>query len=353
MQRLKPKRLSWRLAPVALSAVALAACNRSASHEQSGAKPSHTAVATSKDACSLLEPKEVEAVLGAPLATAPFLSRDGIPQYDGTACDYEDAGLHNITIDVTWRGGATVFGMYGAFQGLVDQTAVKGIVHVGEGSDVAGEWDEARVAGCCKFVALRGDQMIRVDVGGSKAPLAAAAKLADSALKRLDHTLSLRGLPNVKASIEFETANRPKPRDACALVSRAEAEALIGRLAGDPKSIDERCLYELAGEGGFAPTYVMKVRWTGGFSDFRQHNDIATTFAKAFTASLPLPGDRTEALGASVTGSDLAANSAWELAHVSITGLSAVKKDVLVSIDSESGRTDEAVKLMAKAMSKL
>src|SRR5262249_38744503 len=155
-----------------------------------------------------------------------------------------------------------------------------------DGSDLAGEWDEARVVGCCRFVVLRADQMVTVDVGGSKAPIAAAAKLADGALKRLDHPLSIRGRPNVKPAIAFETANRPKPRDPCALVSRAEAEALLGPLAGDPQSVDERCVYEHAIEGVFAPTYVMKVRWTGGFSDFRQHNDVAASFASAFTRSL-------------------------------------------------------------------
>jgi len=301
----------------------------------------------------LLEPKEAEGVLGAALATAPFLSRDGVPKYDGTACEYEDAGLHNITIDVEWEAGATRFKMYGLFQGLVDQTAVKGLVHLADGSELAGEWDEARVVGCCSFAALRGDQMVVVDVGGSKASIAAAAKLADSALKNLDHPLSFRGLSNVKAAIAFEAANRPAQRDSCALVSRAEAEALIGKLTGEPKPDDERCVYEHAVEGAFAPTYVMKIRWIGGFSDFRQHNDIFENITKGLTHNLPLPGDGREAIESSLRGSDLAANSAWELAHVSISGLSAVKKDVLISIDPQGGDSDGAVKLMAKAMSKL
>src|SRR5437868_4886961 len=77
---------------------------------------------------------------------------------------------------------------YGAFQGLVDQHA-KGLVHLADGTDLAGEWDEARVLGCCSFAALRGDQLVTVNVGGSKATIAVAASLADAALKRLDHRL--------------------------------------------------------------------------------------------------------------------------------------------------------------------
>lgn len=347
------RRVALPIACVGMGALTLTACGHSlSSREKSDATTAHVESAADKDACALLEPKEVEAVLGASLATPPFLSRDGIPRYDGSACQYEDANLHNISIDVEWKGGASAFKMSSVFQSLVNQTGAKGLVHIADGSDLTGEWDEARVLGCCSFVALRADQMVTVDVGGSTASIADAAKLADTALKRLDHILSTRGWPNVKSAIEYEAAHRPKPRDPCALVSRAEAEAIMGKLAGDPQSVDERCVYEHAIEGLFAPTYVVKVRWTGGFSDFRQHNDISEKFAKGFTGNLPLPIDEKSALASSVTGSDVPSNPAWELAHLSITGLSAVKKDVMVSIDPQGGPSDDAVKLMAKAMSK-
>jgi hypothetical protein len=361
-QRILSRRLSLRLACAGFSALALAACGRSSSSSDPSKTPatssSHETAGAEKDGCSLLDPKEVEAVLGAPLATPPFLSRDGVPQRDGSACEYQDANLHSITIDVEWDGGAMAFKMYGAFQGVVDRSAAKGLVHLADGADVAGEWDEARVVGCCIFVAMRGDQMVTIDVGSSKAPMAAAAKLADSALKRLDHVLPISGSPNVTSAVEYETAHRPKRRDPCALVSRAEAEALIGKLAGDPKSIgpddvEAKCVYEHALEGTFAPTYVLKVRWARGFSEFRQGNEIAASFAKGFTRSAPLSRGGKEAIESSVAGDDLAANPAWEVAHYSIMGLSAVKKDVLISIEPQGGRPDDAVKLMETAMSKL
>jgi hypothetical protein len=347
------------LACAALGALALAACGRSTpSGEQSSPTSSLFEPAGPKDDCSLLEPKEVEAALGAPLATPPFLSRDGIPKRDGSACEYEDANLHNITIDVEWDGGAMAFKMYGALQGLVDQTAAKGLVRLADGADIAGEWDEARVVGCCSFIALRGDQMVTIDVGGSKAPMAVAAKLADSALKRLDHALPIRGLPNVKSAVAFEAAHRPKRTDPCALVSRAEAEALIGSLAGDLKSVDAddpvgKCAYEQTVEGKFAGTYLLKVRWTGGLRDFREHNAVFGDFSRSFARGALLSADGKEAIASAGAGTDLSANPAWDMAHWDISGLSAVKRDVLISIEPQGGNPDIALKLMEKVMSKL
>ena len=362
-QRILRRRLTRRLACAGFSALALAACGRSSSHSDtaSATTTSSSPRAESivvKDACSLLDPKEVEAVLGAPIATPPFLSRDGVPERDASACEYLDANLHSATVDVEWDGGAMAFKMLGAFQRTVDQTAAKGLVHLAEGADVAGEWDEARVVGCCSFVALRGDQMVTIDVGASKASMAAAAKLADSALKRLDHVLPISGSPNIKAAVEFEAAHRPKRRDPCALVTRADAEALVGKLAGEPESIgaediEAKCVYQHVIEGTFGPTYVLKVRWTRGFSEFRESNAIAASFAKGFTRNAPLSRDGKGAIESSVIGDDLAANPAWEMAHYSVMGLSAVKKDVLISIEPQGGRRDDAVKLMEKAMSKL
>src|SRR5262249_16264232 len=150
------------------------------------------------------------------------------------ACEYEDGSLHNISVDVDWDSGAMAFKMYGAFQGIADQTT-KGLVHLADGAEVSGEWDEARVVGCCLFAALRGDQLVRVDVGSSNATLAQAAKLADAALKRIDHPLKLGGRKSVDPAVAFETGRRAKPLDPCGLITRSEAEALIGALSGPPK----------------------------------------------------------------------------------------------------------------------
>src|SRR5512138_1569529 len=102
---------------VSLAALALFACGRAASPQNdtshansaSSASASSSASVGREEPCSLLEPREVEAVLGAPLAVPPFLSRDGKPAYDGSSCEYEDAALHSITVDVDWEQGAMAF----------------------------------------------------------------------------------------------------------------------------------------------------------------------------------------------------------------------------------------------------
>jgi hypothetical protein len=353
-----PRRLA-RLLCVALAALAPVACGRDRSPRDQPtttrsaiSAPSSSESASAADPCTLLDPKEVEAALGSPLGTPPFLSRDRAPARRGPACEYEDAGLHSITVEVDWNGGAMKFNMFSAFQGMVDQHA-KGLVHLADGTDLTGEWDEARVVACCSFAALRGDLLITVDVAGSKATIATAAKLADAALKRLDHRLPIDGARHVQPAIAFEAERRPKRSNPCALVNRTEAEAIVGPLSRDPTSIDDDgCMYDHAVQGTFAPTYVLKVRWAGGFSKYREENDTFATATKSLTGSMPLAADAKEAFAAAGAGDDLPPNPAWETAHWNIAGLSAVKKDVLVSIEPQGGRPADTVRLMEKVMSK-
>ena len=343
------------LLSLSLGALTSSACHGGASSSSSASASPHASARSNDvdDPCALLEPNEVQAVLGAPLVVPPFLSRDGVPKRDGSACQYEDASLHNIIIDVQWDHGAMTFKMSGAMQSLVDQTAAKGLVKLADGTEIAGEWDEAHVLGCCNFMALRGDLMVTVDVGGSKAPIAAAAKLADAAIKRLDHRLSIDGAANVKTAVAFDAAHRPARRVACTLVTRAEVEAIVGPLSQDPSADDERCVYQHVIEGAYGPTYVVKIRWTGGFSEFRNGNEMTESFTKNFTKAAPLSSGGKEAIESAMTGGDLDANPNWDVAHFSIMGLSAVKKDVLISVDPQGAKSDDAVKLMEKLMSKL
>ena len=136
-------------------------------------------------------------------------------------------------------------------------------------------------------------------------------------------------------------------------MTRADAEAAVGALSRDPRVLDDRCVYEgVAGNGPLAPMYVMQVRWTGGFSEFRQNNEEVATFTKGMTRSMPLPAQQKAGIESLMIGDALAANPAWEMAHYSVMGLSAVKKDVLITIDPRGGSPDRAVALMEKAMSR-
>src|SRR3546814_3035810 len=57
-----------------------------------------------RDPCRLLEPKEAETLLGAPLAGPPFRAESanrsdgGTPRADGDTCWYETADFHNVAV---------------------------------------------------------------------------------------------------------------------------------------------------------------------------------------------------------------------------------------------------------------
>src|SRR5512135_3853953 len=56
------------------------------------------------DPCSLLDPKEVEAVLGGPLGTAPYRGSNDNPVPDGSDCVYRSANFQGITLSVDFDG---------------------------------------------------------------------------------------------------------------------------------------------------------------------------------------------------------------------------------------------------------
>jgi len=138
--------------------------------------------------------------MGAPLATPPFRTDHG----DG--CVYRDGNFHSVVVEPIWDSGATAFRMYGAMQSQVGQHA-SGVVNLVDGAEIAGEWDAARVVGCCTFMALRGDRAVSVDVSGPT-------------------TLTL-----IQAS-DYAARHRPRRVTACTLLTRREAQALIGPLTG-------------------------------------------------------------------------------------------------------------------------
>jgi len=178
-----------------LAAILLTACGQKAADvsgggtvatRDSGGKSS-PASGAGQNPCSLLEPREVEAVLGGTLVGPPYrfdkTGKQG-PAADGDACRYETAAYHFVEIEVEWTGGARMMKMYGTVQNLVDQK-MKGMLKLGDGSELTGEWDEAKVVNCCTFIAMRGDQVVTVDIAGSHATLEQAARIADAALKRI------------------------------------------------------------------------------------------------------------------------------------------------------------------------
>lgn len=301
-----------------------------------------------RDPCSLLEPKELEAVFGGPLAVPPYRERSGTPKQDGDTCVYQDAHFHDIQVDVDWEGGAMVWKMLGTVAALTDQHA-KGMLHLADGSEIAGEWDEARIQNCCTFKALRGDQIVSVDFGGTlNVTVPQAATLADAALKRLEKPLSVQGNQGVQAASEYAKGHRYKQVDPCTLLTRAEAEAVVGPLAADPTSEKGVCTYKPAGHPEQA--FDLKVDWTGGFRDFREKSTLMRNFNKSFTVAT------LQAAGAPVTAAEPRneANPAWEISGPSIApGWCAVQNDAMVTLNAFGMKHEQQLALLATAMSRL
>lgn len=347
----------WLLLTVALGALALTACSSRHSPPaaaESEPAASDTASTDDHDACGLLDPKEAEAALGAPLATPPFRSSNGDPFANGDGCTYEDAHFRRIVVEVEWDGATAGWKMLGNVQSLVNQGPTKGMLHLADGSDLAGTWDEARVEGCCKFAALLGDQSVSVDVEDSTVGIADAAKLADAALKRLQKPLAIDGAQAVAAAKDYEAAHRIKKRDPCTFLTRAEAEAIIGPLAADPKGDAESCEYDqkVNGSGRLPAQLVIRVSWIAGYQELRENTSLRQGFIKGFTAGMPHGKDVADAM----SGGALPASPYWEVAYSGATragGLGAVKNDVMIGVDAMGVPHEQTMKVLEKAMSRL
>ena len=357
-----------RLLIAALAALLLVACGKP---EADAPGASQTAAASSDkqssadadaahDPCSLLEPKEVEAALGGTLVGAPYrfekTNRHFGPAVDGDACRYEGANFHFIEVEVEWEGGAQQMNMYGTVQGLLNQN-MKGTLKLADGSELAGEWDEAKVVTCCTFLAMRGDQLVTVNIAGSTATLEQAGGIADAALKRIDKPLQVDTAKGVAAAIARD-ATRPKERDPCSLLSRAEAEAAIeAPLTKDPVADGSKCTY--AYTDNMPRTVMLDIHWRNGFEAYRERVALTAGAARAvrLAAAPEFAAHKLAMPDAAAADPEVSGpwSGPWEIASVSQMQFWAVKKDVLINTDSAGDykRLEHARKLVVAAMSKL
>jgi hypothetical protein len=349
---------STRFLLATLAVLLLVACGKKAPDapgattvaSEDSAVQSGPASGASHDPCSLLEPRDVEAALGGSLVGPPYrfsTTNDSWgPAANGEVCRYEVANHHFVQIEVEWERGAQMMKMYGIAQGLADQRK-KGVLKLGDGSELTGEWDEAKVNNCCTFIAMRGDQLVTVGIGGSNATLEQAAAIADAALKHIEKPLQIDGAAGVAAATARD-ATRPTARNPCSLVSRAEAEAAVeAPLTQDPVVDGNTCTYAYTGRLPWK--IVLAIRWRDGYPEFREHAAVAAGVGKAFSLGDDASQDKKES-----AASDPALTGPWETAYAGPFEFWAVKDDVLVKADSQAAMKQvHARNLVAAAMSKL
>ncbi len=390
--------MGMRILAIAFAAVAITGCthNDGPSGDPAG-KPTKTEAIDGdttrpshgrSDPCSLLEPREVEAVIG-PLAGPPFRTRDGLEPIeavtDGDTCVYETPDFRAILLGVTWKDGAMALKALTLPGRLL--SGVEPPSHVPEaapapkaartllpgGVQIDGEWDEASSFGCCQIFALRGDQLVTFDYRAWRADTTQAVRILNRALVRLEHPLAVDGNAGNEAASK-RTALRPKPRPACSLLARADVEAILGPLAADPrpdgKDDTAGCIYRFTqaeGKGslladapkefksivgaltggrtgavaGLVDTGI-QIRWRGGFRAVSDSELVGGAVGANFAGQPGLP-KRTQGR---------IAGGPWdEAAQTSLT-FTGVKNDVALTIDTAPMLTAEQVELRQRLVAK-
>jgi hypothetical protein len=329
-----------------------------------------------EDPCVLVTRGEAERYLG-PLAHDPFRADDGgVPNPSGSSCVYRAADGRNIRLDVSYKNGSAGMAAVSIGSGLAGPV----LNNPADAADtLRGSWDKATWMIGHLYV-LKGDVLVEVDATGSRAGRHGAADLANRALARLGQPLAYDGAAAAR--------DAPPPRatgDACALITAAEAEAILGPLAGAPAPGGEgtrtHCSYSLRGAGAGSPAEVrLDVTWHGGFAAladgratmgaYRAHMEtpiegaaapesVQREMAKDPTMQRMLGGLRQMAgqqgiqtTTAGFPATDTLVAGPWDEAALLSGSFAAVKQDVMMSVAGVAnyGRIKA---LIAKAMSRL
>lgn len=385
------------LIALAASSLFLVACGKKTAEPaaEAEAAPAAKTALDGNDPCRLLSSTEAEAVLGAPLATAPYRSyggigdRAGLPLEGSDVCWYEAGNRHNLSVTLTRSNGGAV--MKGVAQ-VTDTVEKKTKAKFQDGTELAGEWDEAKVMNGTSFMALRGDTLVEIDTGGSEATPTQIGSLADAAIKRLDAPLPYDSRAGFKAAEAFY-AKRPASGDPCSLLSKADIETVLGgAVQGEPQanSSGDECTYtyassrsglqKLSDQGkipkgtlseeemkmmsGFmgalgaseavgdpaqgaasTDTLVLNVEWRNGYRLYRVSNQMMGSMGAGLGAEMG-------AAESKVLGSSSALTGPWDHAQLSKVQFSSVKSDVQISLRPATLKPEQYAALMTHAYAK-
>lgn len=272
------------------------------------------------DPCALVSEAEMADILG-PLGEPPYRidnSRRADPA--GSDCIYRARDGHNIALSVDWEDGEMVMRMTGATAGKAEQ--VLGTPDVGVDT-LEGAWDEVALS-FGQFLARKGKTLVQVDPLGARVGQAAVVRIAAMALRRIGSPLSHDG-----GKAARDRKPDPAPRNPCSLVTRQEAEGLMGRLRGDPvaSADNSECEFPVDAEMFGSPvTNTLTVEWRDGFHSLGQ--ELLATGMASKMMNQEMGGD-VPTLGASSSDPQ----EPWAEMHVLLGGMvTVVKNDVLLKI---------------------
>lgn len=336
--------------------LALGACSKNdrtarGSGDAAEAPSVSDAGATAGDPCGLLDVKQVEAAIG-PLRDPPyrFNDRENLPDAAGSICVYQAKDLRRMTLDVDWTDGAMGMKMVRDTRALTDK-AMSGKMVTESGDTISGAWDEVAPMpmNCCILEALLGDRLATLNWTGTRLTTAEAARLLDAAVQRLDHPLSIDGAAPV-AAVAARLAAEPKDRDPCSLVTREEAEVILGPLTAAPLRSDSgkgnACTYVFKMEN-FPASTDMKVYWTRGYEAFAGEMHV-----QGLVGSRVMPR-LTDSLVKGTEAPPPGIPGPWDEAGDGAARFLAVRHDVMIEIDRRIVKLPQAEALATKAFSKL
>lgn len=134
------------------------------------------------DPCSLLSPKDVEALVG-PLKLPPFRSSNGDPVFErgGSSCTYWLGRHRALTVGAEWSNGKELFRASTMMGNLIDSK----LGLTGESTDtLEGMWDQAASAAGA-LVVLKGEKLLSVGYQPAAVDIGVAARVAAKALAAL------------------------------------------------------------------------------------------------------------------------------------------------------------------------
>lgn len=291
------------------------------------------------DACRLVSQAEAEAFLGAPLASPPYLAgqpigeQNSMPGDGDYVCWYNTADNHNFTVSANWENGGAINA--GVAANLANaEAATMGLLKLQDGTELSGDWDEAKLSGCCSFSALQGDNSVDIDFGGSNASLEKAAELANKALGRLSALLPANGHAGQAAGGKRVLA-RYASEDPCALWSAGDITHLLGTPSGDPQRSGDDCTWSYRNKQGRDAMFVATVSLRNGYRLFRMQNATFADFAKAINAEGTGEGVQLrQAKGV---------EGPWEAAQDGPIQFNSVRKDISISL-RQSGMSQDDIR---------
>lgn len=297
-----------------------------------------------RDPCALVSGAEVEELIG-PLLEDPYrVARDRAAVPDGDGCLYRARDYRSVAVHVTWEGGRLEFDMMAGVGGHVEDL-LGGRDMGADTLDVA--WDRVALP-FGTLLAQKGDVAITVDPIGSRLDLSGAARIAEIALGRLEAPLPYDGATVTRT----RAATDVTPTDPCSLVTRAEVEALMGRLRTDPVPSGDgtSCSFPVDRDIMGSPLVrSLDVQWSDGFYALGQQRlalGMATNLMTLrMDPDLPYLADEAED------------EDPWDERITLLGGVIAVvKRDVLLGIPADGALgfgEEEALALLRSAAGRI